>query len=177
VPLQEAPATEIRRARLADVEPMALMINAYAARGLMLPRTPAELYRLHRECVVVTDARGQVVACGGLRIYGPHLAEIVSLAVREDLHGRGIGAGVVDRLLEDARRLGIDGVFAMTLEEGFFHRKGFARVPRNQLPEKMSGDCRTCARREGCRELAVYRRLSTTPRGVLEGRRLRVVRT
>lgn len=158
--LRSAAAPRLRRARLSDVEAMAEMINGFAARGLMLPKTPAELYRLIREFVVVTGVEGTPLGCGGLRIYGPHLAEIVALAVREDHHGLGIGGRVVDRLVEDARALGIASVFAMTLEEGFFGRRGFHAVPRRLLPEKMAADCRTCARREGCREVAVFRPLA-----------------
>lgn len=153
---------ELRPARLADVEAMAAMINAYAARGLMLPKTPAELYRMIREFVVATGSDGSVVACGGLRIYGPHLAEIVALAVREDHRGRGLGGRVVERLLDDARRMDIGAVFAMTLEEGFFGRKGFRPISRSRLPEKTAGDCRSCARREGCRERAVHLQLDAS---------------
>ena len=154
-----APATALRRARLGDVPAMAHLINGYAARGLMLPKAPADLYRLFREYRVVTDAAGAVVACGGLRVYSPDLAEIVGLAVAEGMRGRGLGGDLVRRLVSDARGLGLARVFAMTLEEPFFHGLGFRTVPRAGLPEKEGADCRGCARRAGCPEIAVLRDL------------------
>ena len=170
-------APALRAAELGQVEEMAEMINGYAARGLMLPKSTAELYRLFREFVVVTGPEGEVVACGGLRVYRPDLAEIVGLAVREAWQGRGLGSAVVDRLVEDARGLGIGQVFAMTLTEALFHRRGFHTVPRERLPEKIHADCRSCPRRPGCREIAVLRELESGADALhlLQGRRLRVL--
>ena len=74
-------APVLRPAGLADVEAMAAMINRFAARELMLPKSSAELYRAFREYVVLTGPAGEVVACAGLRIYSGDLAEIVGLAV------------------------------------------------------------------------------------------------
>lgn len=168
----------VRTARVADVEAMARLINGYAARGLMLPKTPAQLYRVVREYVVVPEADGSVAACGGLRIYGPHRAEIVGLAVREDRQGRGHGARIVDRLVADARAMEVGEVFAMTLQEGFFRGRGFEPVARDRLPEKVAADCRGCPRRAACAEVAMLRRLSTAGPGRrlrTGGRRLRVI--
>lgn len=167
---EEAPL--VRPARLADVGPMARMINGYAAQGLMLPRTPVELYRAFREYLVVAEPDGGVAACGGLRIYGPHLAEIVGLAVRDDRRGGGYGGRLVEGLVREARTLEIEAVFAMTLEVEFFGRHGFRPMPREHLPEKVAVDCRGCARREGCRETAVLRRMHRERR---PRRRLRVL--
>lgn len=144
-------------ATLRDVEGMARLINGFARRGLMLPKTESDLSRHVREYLVATDREGRVVACGGLRIYRPGLAEIVGLAVDEANHGQGLGAALVDALLAEADGFGIDTVFAMTLEEGFFHRRGFRTVPRSRIPEKVGADCTGCFRRDGCREVAVLR--------------------
>ncbi|MBW3533784.1 MAG: GNAT family N-acetyltransferase [Gemmatimonadetes bacterium] len=152
-----------RPARLSDVEAMADIINGYAARGLMLPKAPAELHRLFREYVVVADGE-RVVACGGLRVYSPALAEIVGLAVVGGQEGRGLGRRVVSTLLDEARALALARVFAMTLQEGFFHRMGFRTTSLKRLPEKTAADCRGCARRAGCREIAVV--LDLVPRWV-----------
>jgi amino-acid N-acetyltransferase len=133
---------------------MSSMINRFAAQGRMLPKSPAELARSFREYVVLCGPEG-VVACAGLRVYSSELAEIVGLAVHEDWQGRGLGPRLVLHLVEEARRLGLKRVFAMALEDGFFHPLGFRTVPREWLPEKLAADCRACARRVGCREIAV----------------------
>jgi amino-acid N-acetyltransferase len=148
-------APVLRSAGLADVETMADMINRFAARELMLPKSSAELFRAFREYVVITGPTGEVVACAGLRIYSAEMAEIVGLAVHEDWQGMGLGPRLVAHLLEEGRRVGVRRVFAMALKPGFFEALGFRTIPREWLPEKVASDCRTCARRAGCVEVAL----------------------
>ena len=152
-------APVLRPAGLADVETMAEMINRFAARELMLPKSSAELFRAFREYVVLTGPTGEVVACAGLRIYSGETAEIVGLAVHEDWQGHGLGPRLVAHLVEEGRRVGVRRVFAMALQPGFFEALGFRTIPREWLPEKIAGDCRTCARRAGCIEVALITEL------------------
>ncbi|MDQ4078587.1 MAG: hypothetical protein M3220_20390, partial [Chloroflexota bacterium] len=70
----------IRRAHIDDVNEMAAMINLYASRGLMLPKSHVQLYNYLRDFIVV-DTGGTIVGCAGLKIMWCDLAEIVSLAV------------------------------------------------------------------------------------------------
>ncbi len=155
-----------RRATLGDTAAMSALINGYAAQGLMLPKSVPELCRFFREYRVATSSSGELLACGGLRIYTPDLAEIVGLAVAPASQGRGLGRVLVEELTEDARRLGIGRIFAMTFEADFFGRLGFHPVTRDSIPEKMAADCRSCARRVGCQEIAVARTLAPLPRSV-----------
>jgi N-acetylglutamate synthase-like GNAT family acetyltransferase len=134
---------------------MAALINSYAARELMLPKSVVELHRAFREFIVVTDAKGALLGCGGLRVYHAGLAEIVGLAVAEAAQGKGIGGRILETLLEDARALSIPRVFAMTLQERLFEQRGFMRTTRSVIPEKLQGDCASCDRRFACRETAV----------------------
>jgi amino-acid N-acetyltransferase len=145
---------DLRPAGLGDIEAMSAMINRFAAQGLMLPKSTTELARSFRDFVVLTGPDG-AVACAGLRVYTPELAEIVGLAVHEDWQGRGLGPRLVAHLMEEARRLGIKRVFAMALKPGLFEGLGFRTIPREWLPEKVAADCRGCARRAGCREIAL----------------------
>jgi amino-acid N-acetyltransferase len=145
----------IRPARIADMQQVEPLINGFAAKNLMLPKTPDQLVRSFREFVVAVDEAGRVVACGALRVYSGALAEIVSLAVCSSAHGSGIGGRVVESLLEEARALGIGTVFALTLRDGFFHRLGFRTVPKEQFPLKVWADCRSCPKLHACDEIAV----------------------
>jgi amino-acid N-acetyltransferase len=99
------------------------------------------------------------VACAGLRIYSAEMAEIVGLAVHEDWQRRGLGPRLVAHLLEEGRRVGVRRVFAMALKPGFFEALGFRTIPREWLPEKVAADCRGCARRAGCEEVALITEL------------------
>jgi amino-acid N-acetyltransferase len=152
-----AGAPVVRRARIEDMAQVAPLINGFAARGLMLPKTEDQLYRTFREFVLAFDENGSVVGCAGLRVYGPALAELCALAVDERAHGRGVGRALVESIVEQAAELGIRTLFAMTLEDGFFHRMGFRTVQKELFPQKVAADCAVCPKRNACPEITVAR--------------------
>jgi amino-acid N-acetyltransferase len=147
----------VRPARIADMLQVEPLINHFAAQNLMLPKTREQLVRLFREFVVATDESGRLLGCGGLRIFSPELAEVISLAVSPAAQGLGLGGRIVERLVEDAETLGLTTVFALTLRDGFFHRLGFRTVNKEMFPAKVWADCRNCAKLHACDEIAVYR--------------------
>jgi len=149
------PTISFRGAYTDDVAVMTRMINGYAAVGLMRPRNPEELLRRLEEFVVATEVDGSVAACGGLRADGFRRAEIVSLAVREDLRGRGLGGQVLDKLVENAGARGIETVLATTRREGFFRLRGFHPTHREPLGKGL-------IRGPGGRRVVVERRLNGT---------------
>jgi amino-acid N-acetyltransferase len=150
-----APEITVRAARISDMRQVEVLVNGFARDNLMLPKTYDQLARLFREFVVAVDVEQRVVGCGALRIYSGELAEIGSLAVDESVHGAGIGRRLVERLVEEARSLGLVTVFALTLQESFFHRLGFRTVPRENFPGKVWADCRNCPKLHACDEIAV----------------------
>ena len=150
-----APEVTIRTARISDMRQVEALVNGFARDNLMLPKTYDQLARLFREFVVAVDGEERVLGCGALRVYNQELAEIASLAVDESAHGAGIGRRIVERLIEEARALGLQTVFALTLQEAFFRRLGFAVVPRENFPGKVWADCRNCPKLHACDEIAV----------------------
>jgi amino-acid N-acetyltransferase len=147
----------VRAARITDMSQVAPLINGFAARGLMLPKTEDQLYRTFREFVLAFDENERVIGCAGLRVYSPQLAELCALAVDERAHGRGVGRMLVESIVENAAELGVRTVFAMTLEEGFFNRLGFSTVRKELFPAKVAADCVGCARQNACPEITVAR--------------------
>lgn len=150
-------APTVRTARVADMAQVAPIINGFAARGLMLPKTQDQLFRTFREFVLAIDGNDRVIGCAALRVYSPDLAELSALAVDEDAHGRGIGRRLVEAVVQQAAELGIRRLFAMTLEETFFHRLGFRTVPKELFPQKIAADCNSCVKRHACPEITVVR--------------------
>lgn len=148
-------AVAVRPARIADMRAIEPLINGFARKNLMLPKTADQLTRNFREFVVAVDADDRVVGCGALRVYNEQLAEIASLAVDEAAHGLGVGRLLVEHLLDQGRGLGIQSVFALTLQELFFHRLGFRTVSREMFPVKVWADCRLCPKLHACDEIAV----------------------
>ena len=160
-PPSDRPAAEsmhdgivLRRARIEDVGGIAAVMADYVVDGVLLPRPVSELYQCIRE-FHVAEREGQVVACAALRLLWSDLGEVRSLAVRPDQHGRGLGARLVERVIEDARELGLPRVIALTRELAFFEKCGFATVARDTLPRKVWTDCVRCPRRHACDEVAV----------------------
>lgn len=149
-----------RPADMADVEPL---IRAFARLGLLLPKSLDHLHRTFREFLVARDAGGALLGCVALRVYSPALAEVSALAVAPAAHGRGVGRRLMEALVHEARALGIPTLFALTLEEGFFHRIGFRTTTRERFPEKIAADCTGCPRRAGCLEITVMLDIDGTP--------------
>lgn len=152
---------ELRKANLGDISAITALVNAYAAQGVMLPRTEFELAEGIRD-FTVAYRENQLVGCGALRIYTPQSAEVRSLAVSPDEKGSGIGRLVVEALVEEAKQLGLESLFAFTYVPGFFSKLGFAEVDRGELPLKAWKDCLRCPKFKACDEIAVIRPLRST---------------
>jgi amino-acid N-acetyltransferase len=146
--------TILRRAHLADAPAIAGVMADYVIQGVLLPRPISELYQCIRE-FHVAERDGQVIACAALRVLWDDLGEVRSLAVHPDHHGQGLGKALVERVVADARALGLPRVIALTRDLGFFERCGFAAAPRESMPRKVWTDCVRCPRRHACDEVAV----------------------
>jgi amino-acid N-acetyltransferase len=166
---------EIRAARLADVPATAALVERFAGRGEILPRSNEDIYQTVREWVVAEQA-GEIVGCGSLVILWADLAEIRSLVVAPEVQGIGIGRQLVTALLAQAAELEIPQVFALTRKTSFFLTLGFEVVPRETLPRKIWKDCARCIKFVGCDEVAVVKsvgyQMSTLKTGPSMQRRL-----
>jgi amino-acid N-acetyltransferase len=155
---------KIRPARVADVPRIAQIVNNYAEQGLMLHRSHAELYERLRDFVVVVDADDQAMGVAGLRIMWANLAEVYSLAVAQESRGAGVGKKLVNAMADEAERLGIRRLFALTYERAFFERCGFEVVDRHRnLPLKVWSECIRCPKNQACDEIAMVRVLEQVP--------------
>ena len=147
---------EVRKASMQDIPALLDLINGYAAKGIMLPRTEFEMSENMRD-FMVAYAGSQLVGCGALHFYSPTVGEIRSLAIAESHKTNGIGRLVVDALVYEAKLYGLDAVFAFTYVPGFFARVGFHEVERGELPLKAWKDCLRCPKFQACDEIAVVR--------------------
>lgn len=145
---------KIRRAVLADVPEIQKLINYFAAKDWMLPRSLNHLYENIRDYYVAED-KGRMVGCAALHIVWGDLGEVNSLAVRESHKGRGTGRALVSRCLAEARSLGIRRVFALTYVPKFFRKCGFSRIAKSKLPQKIWSDCLNCHKFPDCGEVSV----------------------
>lgn len=146
----------LRRARPGDVPAVLALINGYADRGLLLSRTEASL-RARLADFTVAEVDGELVGCAALTDLGPGLAEVRSLAVREDHAGRGIGRTLVEALVGEAGRRGVHEVLALTRRTSFFEALGFQATRRERFLDKLMVDCQTCPMNLCCDETAMVR--------------------
>jgi amino-acid N-acetyltransferase len=149
---------EIRKASLTDITALLELINAYAVKGIMLPRTEFEMAENIRDFLVAFD-EGRLVGCGALHFYTATSGEVRSLAVDPAVKTRGIGRALVETLEEEARAQELHSIFAFTYVPGFFGKLGFEEVDRGELPLKAWKDCLRCPKFQACDEIAVLKRL------------------
>ena len=146
----------VRKAAMRDIAAILELINGYAARGIMLPRTEFEMSEAIRDFTVVTQ--GEVLlGCGALHFYSPTAGEIRSLAVAESAKTQGVGRRLVEALVTEAENYELDAVFAFTYVVDFFNKVGFQTVERGILPLKAWKDCLRCPKFHACDEIAVMR--------------------
>lgn len=146
----------VRKAGMHDIGPILGLINGYAAKGIMLPRTELEVSEDIRDFSVIVTA-GRLVGCGALHFYTPSIGEIRSLAVAEDAKTHGIGRRLIEALVRESSNYSLDAVFAFTYVADFFRKMGFQEVERGELPLKAWKDCVRCPKFQCCDEIAVMR--------------------
>jgi amino-acid N-acetyltransferase len=148
---------EIRKAMPADVGQMCQIINQYAEKQLMLPKTHLQLYEFLRDYSVAADTTvaGSVLGCGALHFYWENLAEIRAVAVSPVMGGTGVGTMIVESLLAEAREYHLEQVFVFTYTPKFFNRFGFIQVEHGTMPLKVYNECFHCPKFNTCDELAM----------------------
>ena len=100
---------------------------------------------------------GEIIGCGALHLYGPHLAEIRSITVDPGRQGSGGGERLVKALLAQAHKHNVSSICLFTRIPEFFARLGFAMAQREDLPDKIHKDCCVCPRFHQCDEVAMVR--------------------
>lgn len=145
-----------RNALLPDAESIYRLISSYCEQGVLLPRSLPEICENIRDFVVVEED-DHIIGCGALHLYGPHLAEIRSIAVYPPYQGRGAGRSLIDTLLEQSERHQVTGVCLFTRIPKFFSHLGFSVSAREALPDKLYKDCCSCPKLLCCDEVAMVR--------------------
>ncbi len=150
----------IRKATVSDIKQVHKLINEFAKKETMLPRSLNELYENIRDYFVCENERILSGVCA-LHILWEDLAEIKSLAVKQKEQKKGIGIELINHCISEAKELGINQVFALTYHPEFFLRIGFKEIDKTSLPHKIWGDCLHCSKFPECDEHAVIINISS----------------
>jgi len=115
---------EIRPARTSDIRGIRQLIDSYAPQGRLLSKETVTLYESVQEFTVAVEG-DQVVGCGALHVMWEDLAEVRTVAVAENLRGKGVGHQILDFIIARAQTIGVKRIFCLTFETMFFGRHGF----------------------------------------------------
>lgn len=122
----------VRRARTSDVRTIRRFIDVYAPDRKLLAKPMVTLFEDVQEFWVAEyagpDGVSHVVGCGALHVMWEDLAEVRTLAVAPEARGHGVGHRILEQLLATARAIGVQRVFCLTFEVGFFARHGFVEI-------------------------------------------------
>lgn len=130
------PPFEVRRARTSDVPGIMAVVEPYVGERILLGKERVEFYESVPE-FRVAEAGGRIVGCGALHVMWEDLGEVRSLAVTPDWRGQGVGAAILERLVSDARELGLSRLFCLTFETNFFSAHGFHDMGSETVPPEL----------------------------------------
>ena len=117
----------IRPARTSDVKAIRELVDSYAAPGQMLSKETVTLYESVQE-FTVAEEDGVILGCGALHVLWDDLAEVRTVAVKKELHKKGIGHQILEKIIERARDVGVGRIFCLTFQTEFFGRHGFVVI-------------------------------------------------
>lgn len=146
----------IRKAKIKDIKQIQKLINSFAKKDIMLPRSLNELYENIRDFWVAEEGK-RIVGCSALHISWDDLAEIKSFAVDKNRQKKGIGRELITVCIDEARNLGAGKIFVLTYKPDYFKRFGFRRIKHADLPHKIWAECINCPKFPDCQETALLK--------------------
>ncbi|MFW5924103.1 MAG: GNAT family N-acetyltransferase [Halanaeroarchaeum sp.] len=92
-------------------------------------------FRSRDYVIAIDEDAGRKVGFGRIRIHSEasEFCEVTCVGVLPDWRGQGVGAHVVERLVENARDQGFEVVYAFTSETDYFEQFGFEGVAEDEL--------------------------------------------
>ena len=117
----------IRPAKTSDVKKIRAIVDTYAVERKLLSKETVTLFESVQE-FVVAESDGEVVGCGALHVLWEDIAEVRTVAVVEQMHGKGVGHLILENILARAKEVGVKKVFCLTFETKFFGSHGFKEI-------------------------------------------------
>lgn len=94
-------------------------------------------FRSRDYVLAVDEASGAKAGFGRIRVHKTddgEVCELTSIGVLDAWRGQGVGAHVIERLLEYAGDLGFDRVYSLTGDHAYLAQFGFRRIDESDLP-------------------------------------------
>jgi amino-acid N-acetyltransferase len=126
-----------------DVRQIHSLLNFFAERRELLPRSLSEVYENLQQFFVAVKGSEIVGSCA-LYVTWAGLAEVKALAVKPEFQGKGLGKKLLTTIVNEAKKLGVETLFTLTIREGLFKKYGFKRAKKSALPHKVWTECVRC---------------------------------
>lgn len=98
---------------------------------------PATDLDFRKDLLVAYVEDDVMVGTGGLEIYGDY-GLLRSLSVKLGTRGKALGTAITEYLVQQAKERKLKGIYLLTeTARGFFLRKGFMDVTREEVPEPL----------------------------------------
>jgi amino-acid N-acetyltransferase len=147
------------KAKLSDIPKMQQLVLPEVQNGIILDRNDDEVATNIRS-YTLAFVNGELVGFTALHIHTAYLAEIRSLIVKDGFRGKKIGEALINKVLEEAKLLGVQRILSLTYKQSFFERLGFVEIPKESLPEhKIWADCIKCKHFPICNEVSLIKNL------------------
>lgn len=130
-------AFTIEPANNPDLSAIASVLLANRGDPSLFLRRENDIERNLADFFVARDEQGQVVGCAALHAYRPAVAEILSVAVRPEHQGKGVGKHLVQACIRHSSRRRIATLWLATSKPGYFARFGFSSISRWKLPARV----------------------------------------
>jgi len=140
----------VDRPTVLDVPAMMALMSPHIRAERLLPRTPRQVVERLRE-YWVARRDGEIVGVGSLALVDFDLAEVGVVAGESSRVERDL----LDRLLADARALGVPRAFVLTHDPELFESCGFRPTNLDALPQKRDRQCLHCSRLATCQQTAL----------------------
>jgi len=98
-------------------------------------------FRSRDYVIAIDEESNQKAGFGRIRIHKPEdeapICELTSIGVLPEWRGQGVGAHVIERLVEYAADEGFDTVYSLTSADQYLTQFGFDRIETEQLPARL----------------------------------------
>ncbi|CAD7836817.1 hypothetical protein S1OALGB6SA_143 [Olavius algarvensis spirochete endosymbiont] len=126
----------IRRMEISDVSDMLEIMKPLVVQGMLIRRTRENIVKKQNDYWVYA-MDGVVHGCAALHIHSELTAEIAGVAVDSRYAQLGIGRKLIAKLLEEAKKIGSQKVFALSSRSSdWFLSQGFHEASISSLPVK-----------------------------------------
>jgi len=98
-------------------------------------------FRSRDYVIAVDEETNDKVGFGRIRVHkgdGGEYCELTGLGILPDWRGKGVGAHVIERLVENASEEGFEELYALVGEPEYYEQFGFRERPAGDLPDPLA---------------------------------------